>query len=272
MRQVPPALRASEHMLPPLTFSQHVIQLEYGRDDGIPGRALESAKHLDGRALNLNHLVSDQNKTLLQSPTSSTVVEIGPAKCAYISHYFGEFAAPEASKARVDYCLEKLDALVPVLEAAKVVPMFIGVSVVVNVPAGGIDPKELKTAAVAALGLPGFLAESSGLPYDFSVRVAREITADDGSPYLFSNVSMNWYQTRTYSGPLVPVVREWEMQLAEEGLEFRYDRNNKAGLFAGRRQWGFSEYRRIAADTLRDSSETVGALYEEVKNKLGATT
>lgn len=93
--------------------------------------------------------------------------------------------------------------------------------------------------------MPPLLTEG-GPVEDFSLRASRVV--DD---IAFSNVWLTWFQERAFSVQMpfgVPpqVVRsvsvsDWDMPLVDEGIEFKYDRNNKFALQRGKLEWTVAE-------------------------------
>ncbi|MHB9149786.1 MAG: hypothetical protein ACYC33_06875 [Thermoleophilia bacterium] len=235
-------------------FVHQNIQLDYGEVVDLPRKILAKAGDVsERRHLNINFLGSDESRAILQSPTSSTSVEITSKRIALMTNYFGELAGVDAFAERRKYADDKLRALIDWLSGTGLLPVYFGITSVAHMSAEGHDPTMLKNAAARALCIPPLMHENAPL-YDFSFRVARAVEGIEDSSVgdFFSNLSVNWYQTRSYSGPPIHQISVWDMQLTEQGLEFRYDRNNKSALFAGRRDWSLEDFRAAAALTLTD--------------------
>lgn len=254
-------------------FIQQAIQLEYELQTDIPHKICEAAKERGSdRHLNVNALASKESITIIQSPTGSTQVQLLPSQTNMATYYFGEYAATEASESRKKYCHDKLSSLFYLLERAGVCPLYFGISNIVRMSAAGIHPDKLKKAAMRVLDIPSFMSEETPI-FDFSFRVARVVPpkVEGTPPLIFSNININWYQTRSYSGPATMIIRIWDMNLNEEGLEFKYDRNNKYGLMSGKRDWSFKDFLEIMDQTMNDIGQAFQVIEEGINKYLKET-
>jgi hypothetical protein len=258
-------------MPPAFRFLHQIIQIQFANSIQTLSTDIQDVAKTRGQNRHLNILfnASQDEKVILQSPTASTIVEVYPQSATLTTNYFGEYVAPEAWQDRLTYCLNKLDSLFELFEKVQAKPVYFSISNIARMSAGGEKPEKLRSAVKQALNIPDFMAENQSM-FDFSMRVSREILPEDESTnaQTFSNSYVSWYQSRSYSGPPKEILNLWEMQLSEEGIEFKYDRNNKSGLMKGKRDWSFSDFREIANQTMRDLFNAFDPIDTRIKNFL----
>lgn len=237
---------------PRFEFRSHLVQMKFalGRE-GL--REVRERATTRNDQLNLNHLASTDSALLLQSPTGSTEARITADQGTLTTRFFGSFVELDANDKRAEYAEKKQRLVLDMLAGAGASLQYIGVSVVARASVAQVeDPGVLQKAALHATGLHDDWTEREP-SFDFSVRVSRRAEHDT-----FSNIHLHWYQDRRMTieigrdSSLPPSRKDiWELPLVDEGLEFRYDRNNKRGLFAGRKDWSREDFLRIADDTIR---------------------
>lgn len=224
-----------------MVFRTQLVTIEYRHMDGASFRSMRGRMAaVSSPHLNLNQLASTDTKLVLTSPTSSSVVEVHTNKMLLSTRFFGDFTDKSAGGERASYVEKKVDYLLDVLDAEAVTPLYAGVSTTARASAQALSDTQgmhrVKQAAARALGWSPLLSEQQDI-YDFSMRVSRVVGERD-----FSNISVAWYQERqlkmqAQAGQVVEVGL-WQMPVIDEGLEFKYDRNNKHGLFHGQRtEW-----------------------------------
>jgi hypothetical protein len=158
------------------------------------------------------------------------------------TQFFGEFAKKEANQQRLEYAQSRFGALLALMSEAKIQPLYCDVATVAHMSGKGADYRheQLVRAAAKSFQLRGPLSENQE-PFDFLLRVSRVIDPD-----YFSSIWLAMYQERVFeliqppgSVPPQPMVMfDWQGALMDEGLELRYERNNKRALWAGRVETG----------------------------------
>lgn len=253
----------------PFQFLTQTIRIAYDLDAAIPSRVREAANGRRDEHLNPNHLASTEERLLVQSPTGTTIVEVRPDRADLTTQYFGEFSSPDASDRRVEYSRAKAGSLLGLLEAGGARLQFIGVINVARCSAASIGVERLRRAAVAAAALPGDLTDGDDV-FDFTLRASRAV-----DEHTFSNVTLDWYQTRTAAfelavgaAPARRLMRDWDFPIGDEGLEFRYDRNNKRGLFAGRRGWSAGDFVSVVEGCTRAAPPALARIATAIEREL----
>lgn len=232
--------------------------------DATLGARLRKVFENEGRNddLNLNIAASQGERLVLQSVTGSTTVQVLPNTARLQTTYFGDFEIPSNDSKRADYAARKVGRLLALLDAGGVRLTFFGAVAEAHVEAPTGEENRLRSATLDALKISPLLGDDV---YDFSLR-ASCASSDD----VFSNTSVNWFTTRTFAlegdAGAVPglVFSEWDMSPIAEGVELKYDRNNKRGLFAGKREWSSKEFLDIALGTLNDSRSTFEKLSSQI--------
>jgi hypothetical protein len=221
-------------------FRQQDIFLQFDADAGVAERIRARPADAAPAELNVNALMSRPDLLVMQSPTSSTVVEIAADRAVMRTRYFDDFVEMGRFAERAAYARRKAERLLTVLGDAGAQLRFIGLVSLARSPVRETTAQDEIRRRLQKLGGVGLLSEGS-LPFDFLLRVSR--VADEDR---YSNVQLSWYQERTFSltldnlGPertAYKQLHDWEMPLSDEGLELRYDQNNKRGLHGGRRDW-----------------------------------
>lgn len=254
---------ATEKWMPVVSFAfrTQAVQVDFDPPPGLVARLRASLGPLRGDVLNLNHVASADERLLLQSPTGSTQVEVVAGRITMQTQLFGDSADPAAGNRRADYMKSKLEFMLTAIEGAGAAIHYLGVSTEARMSASSFaDPTELRRAAVAAAGVQPELTGGQ-LCYDFTLRASRVM--EDGT---YANVTLQWYQDRAVTLQMIDPTQTvaarfamWDLPLADEGLQFQYDRNNKAALFAGRRRWSAAEFVAMAGDAI---AAAPGALAE----------
>lgn len=242
-------------------FRTQAVQVDFQPPPGVVARLHAAIGQLRGDVLNLNHVASTDERLLLQSPTGSTQVEVVAGRVTMQTQLFGDFVAPAAGERRAQYMRSKLAFMLPVLEDAGAVLHYLGTSTEARASAASFgDRSSLHRAAVAAAGIRPELTEGQQC-FDFTLRASRAV--DD---CIFSNVILQWYQDRAVTMQMIDPTQMvaarfamWDLPLTDEGLQFQYDRNNKVGLFAGRRQWSAAEFVAMAGDAIAAAPAALSA-------------
>lgn len=258
-------------MVQPFQFVMQTAQVQWDAEAGFLDRLRTSAQvRGDDGHLKLNTLASNTENVLLNSPTGRTVIQVSTERAILTTSYFGEFLASEEVPARTEYTQNKLRSLLQLLIEAGACLLYFELS---NVARASVDSTSeadsVRRAVARSLGASAVLPQGEE-PFDFSIRVSRQHGQDT-----FSNVHLNWYQTRSIaipSGVTFTRFRDWDMSLIQEGLEFRYDRNNKLGLLGGRRDWSVDVFLRIAREAMADMIPTLARVDSSVRAARGQLT
>ncbi len=257
--------------MPTLRFQviNQTIRVAYDVSPALLERVRTAVQGRRDEHLNLNHLASTAERLLVQSPTGTTRVEILPDRADLVTQYFGEFTGPPAAAQRAEYAKAKVRSLVGLLTEAEARFKYVGITNLARCSAGEIGVDRLRMAAVAALSVPRSVSDDCDV-FDFTLRVSRIVDAN-----VYSNVNVGWYQTRmaTFELPVgVPsglrILRDWEFPVSDEGIEFRYDRNNKRGLFAGKQAWSSDEVAGIIDATMSDLGPALTRITSAVEARL----
>lgn len=220
--------------------------------------------------LNMNQLMSSEDKLVLLSPTGSTVAEVFPSKIRMATRLYGNFSMPESGKIRAAYASEKLDYLLSSIREEGAEPLYVGVSSVARASAQSAKDSDgarrLKQLAASAIGWNPLLAESEDV-FDFSIRVSREVGSSD-----FSNVYTSWFQERRLDVPVEAGqsvhIGLWEMPVVDEGLEFRYERNNKRALLHDKRlKWSNEDLVSVVVKGIEGANRALSPVLSLVQNK-----
>ena len=256
----------------PFEFRQQDVSLQYDAEPGLAVRIRERVRQQERDAdLNVNVLLSQPDVLILQSATGSTLVEVHADRAVMRTRYFDEFTAADAHEGRADYTRRKARRLLDLLDAAGAKLLLVGIVSVarMEVPSGE-SPNALREHFRERFGGINVLTEGA-LPFDFVLRASR--IADEAR---YSNVQLSWYQDRTFTltmdtlapaRTVVKQVSDWELPLTGEGLELRYDQNNKRGLHAGRRDWSAADMSALIDRYLDDLPNAV----RDITNLLART-
>jgi hypothetical protein len=198
--------------------------------------------------LNINFQASDSEQVILQSPTNSTIVELKQQEALLRVHFFDAYRDfEEKAPARRGYTLQKLDALLGLLEEEPVTFNLVALVFLARHRVQSAEAPGLRAALADAY--PTIALFSGGQPlFDVDLRVSH--TEDDA----FVNHGLRWYQERramlVLGGGSPLSLREWDLPLVEEGVEYKYDRNNKRALFDGQREWSGAKTRSFVENAL----------------------
>lgn len=221
-------------------FRQQDIFLQFDADPGVADRIRARPAGAPDGELNVNALMSQPELLVLQSPTSSTVVEVAADRAVMRTRYFDNYVEMGRFTERASYARRKAERLLELLGEARAQLRFIGLVSLARRSIRETTAQDEVRQRLQRLDAVGLLSEGS-LPFDFVLRVSRVADADR-----YSNVQLSWYQERAFSltldtlGPeraAFKQLHDWEMPLSDEGLELRYDQNNKRGLHGGHREW-----------------------------------
>lgn len=226
-------------MTPSFTFSNCAGEIHF---DLVSAFALDKAvASLPQEELVLIQADRASPQFVMTSPSGSMQVVLGDRSATLAVGFFGGFEELNAWSERRDYLRKKLGILLPALEAGGVRLRMLGITLKAlwYVPNGEIAA--VKRAMQSLLDPQGVLSPDADF-YDFALRASRRHGVEG-----FFNTSFSWVQTRNYSvRPLVSSgtnpgfvaqFRPWEGQLVQEGVELRFDLNNKQALFAGDDTW-----------------------------------
>lgn len=256
-------------------FSYQTVAVHCGWQEGDWAKRLKDAAKQTGPSdLNVFHGGSTDELVVLQSPTSSTRVAVKPDRAELKTEYFDEFMVSSEWSKRSDYSRAKVSVLLGLLESAGAKFSFIGLTTVAHWSTKSESPDRLRKAVSDAF--PGVSNLSEGeVPYDFSLRASR-IVGDE-----FSNIFLNWYQSRSVTiavrmprgaEPQGLSINEWDMPLDDEGLELRFDRNNKHALFGGKREWTREALQQIVERTMTDMQGSFDSVVKALESKLSEVT
>ncbi len=235
-----------------LDFVTMEMRVQYPPNAAIPA-AMSAATPAD-RELNIAFLEGRDRRTLLQSPTNSTKGEVRADGTNLVTQYYGDFVAPGRHDLRKEYTTRKLHTLLDWLTRAKIRPDFLGLIATARIRVDRAQRENAVSSVVAGFGLPALVA--SDRVYDFVVRASEAAAvAEEEDPWCFANAQLSWFQTRQLS--LSPselasfpadrlVFRDWDLKLVEEGLEIKFDLNNKRALRNGRRIWATEDHLAMA--------------------------
>lgn len=242
--------------------------VHYAVDETLVER-LRTAVAASGRDadLNLNVASSAKDRLLFQSVTGSTVVHVARTQARLQTTYFGDFEQPARATERSAYAEKKLGRLLTLLGECGARLTFFGAVVEARLDAPEGQGNELRAVVKDVLHVSPLMMSSEAV-YDLSVRIS-SVHSDD----VFSNTSINWFTERVFAfdGPpeTAPglVLNEWDMSPGIEGVELKFDRNNKRGLFAGKRDWTADDFMGIALGAMRDAVPAFGKLESAIATR-----
>lgn len=213
--------------------------------------------------LNVNQSLSrTDDRLILQSLTGGTVVHVGHNQAIMQTSYYDEYMKPEKQPERSSYANEKLRSLLTKLSQAGAKFSSFGIisSSKVTLKDNDIGRNELLKMAQTALHLNKLLSDQSTC-YDFTIRVSKEVES-----LFYSNMTLSWFQERQAALPIgiggsqqvgpggvslsAIQLNEWDMELVDEGIEIKYDWNNKLGLLRKKLDWDDTALLGMAAKML----------------------
>ncbi len=162
-------------------------------------------------------------------------------------NFSGEFEKIESWEKRKEYIIRKVKALSAIVGGSETFHEFIGVTMIARSP--GDD--SLRERAFKSV-VPSTCLTQNQPVVDFTLRASHALGVNG-----FFNAYVSWFQTRMFNF-MVPrqtfqlMVREWEGALTEQGLEIRFDFNNKKGLYDGKRDWTTEEILELTEAGLRE--------------------
>lgn len=209
---------------------------------------------------------------VLQSPTGSTKIRVEHGRAIAQTTYFNGFVSPERWTERDDYFAKKSRTLLDALSACGVKLLMLGATTTVRIPNTKDADADFRLASHRAFAVPRHLV-SDAEPYDFALRVSRVLDTN-----LFFNTHVGWYQSRSISvqvslqgGPSLPRIPAlWEAALEEEGIEIKYDWNNKAALFEGRRDWTADQLLNLSRTALEESRRVHDGLWRGLLREMNS--
>ena len=205
-----------------------------------------------------------------RSLTGHTELTVAPDSASLVTSYTSDYTKSESGGQRLAYAEEKIRATFERFGQLGIKVIFLGTVVTAQLRGNDTDsPDKLKRAAARAFSLNEALAEGEEV-FDFQIRTSRTVGED-----VFSNLGVSWFQERVFSMPVSPLallsgqqllVRDWEaLTVIGEGIALTYDRNNKHGLFKGKRDWADEEFIRMAVAGLRDSGPAFDGVCKAIK-------
>ncbi len=248
------------------TFAQFQAQLHY-QTVGAVDRLRANVDEQDTRLVP-NPQASSSNVIVVQSPTGTTRGQLASDRASLQSDFFDEHQVEGSHDLRFRYIAEKVEALLRWAERAEVSTTMLGLILVARSPVPRERRARVVEKAAGAFGLSAIVDEGA-VPFDFVARASRVV-----DPWYFTNTQVSWYQVRSVSvgeplvpGQTVPVrVSDWEMRLEEEGLEIRFDWNNKHALFNGKFEWSADDHLAI----LGAMATSVPRVLARIRGLLGA--
>jgi hypothetical protein len=255
----------------PFQFVNQTIRVAYDMDATLLGR-IRSLGRRDGD-LNVNVLQSTDVQLRAQSLTGTTVVDIRPNQADMVTPYFGDYVRPELAEERRSYAIAKLRSLLDLLLEGGAKLQQLGIVSRARASAMTIGAESVRGALGRAVHLPREFADDAEI-FDLSLRVSRAI--DDR---VYSNLSVDWYQTFVARlelpiGGALPQVHHtqiWDCPISDEGVEFRYDRNNNRGFFAGRREWTRDEFLMVLDAMMVDVGPALARVKRAIEECLEST-
>lgn len=232
----------------------------------------ENLRGRTGERLTLDAGGSNDTALLLRSTSGHTQFRIQAEEAALVTRYSEAYAAPgkEGAALREAYAIDKFADVVDLLALAGAQVSLFGAAVVARMSPSEADIARVRAAATAAFALNPLFAEGDDA-FDFVVRASRAI-----GEHAFSNVQVGWYQERSIEFRLTPEqvatrtisFKEWDATLTAQGLELTYDRNNKKGLFAGKRTWSTDDLKGLLQGTLDGSTPAFVAVQDAMLSAL----
>lgn len=233
-------------------YRQQDLVIQYDANPLIPQRVAGASAD---QHLNVNRLMSNAQVTVLQSPTSSSLAQVGPQQVILRTNFFGEFTSPAATDLRRQYLLAKISRLLNLLTDSDARLKFLGLVTILRCPVRE-RPAQIVVRQRVAEHIPGLsLLAGTGAPVDM---LARATHVRDETR--FCSVQLGWYQERSVffqlpeGAPIPHPMNDWEMPITDEGLELRYDQNNKYALYGGRREWSREDFMNLADCAISEAS------------------
>ena len=245
-------------------FAFQTVSIQYAATDGLIDQIADNARSVgDGELIVVGRNPDDS--LLLQSASGSTQLVAGPDQTLSHTAYYGNFAEEGAWDERGAYGLRKIEALLGLLSSASARLSFIGLTTVAQLSVRDLNGEALRRAAATAFGVLPLLTEGEPC-FDFSLRASRAVEPD-----VFSNIYANWFQQRSAPMSMGPAqmshrpFKPWQMHLDDEGVELRFDRNNKRGLYRGTTDWTAERFVAIARQAFADLPGSYGKLVEVLR-------
>lgn len=254
----------------PFEFRTHEMRLRFNPQPELVERVRQAHQGILDGELNLIPLLSKQNVLVFQSPTASTQVVIQSDRVDLTTRYFGDFVKLDADEPRHSYATRKLKRVFEVLDEGKVPLLFFGTILSARRAAHTEDEKQaLRDAATSKLGIGAFTDGESC--HDFEVRASRVVNG-----LVFENTYLRWFVERSLQlhvdrgdgEPLPPgptSLAEWDIPQSDEGVEYKFDWNNKHSIFSGRRRWSKEDFLSLL-DGFFGASQSA---FDRVAGKLG---
>lgn len=241
-------------------FTQYVGELAYKHLDRPQQDRVTLA--LPAEVLSVVGRASDE--VLLASPSGSSQALIGTREAQLQTTFFGGWEAANRWDERRTYFEKKVGELTRELDEAGAGLLMLGMVLVGHLSVNREDGEDVKKA-LSSLIPSTSLPDSNKAVFDFQIR-ASQVFSEDG----FFNSYISWFESRSFNVPQ-PGARtitttlktfHWEGILEDQGIEIRFDFNNKHGLFLSKRSW--------SADSLLDLISEGFDLAEEVYPRLCA--
>lgn len=224
-------------------------QIMYDADRGILDKVSDHVKDQNNAHLTINRPLSKNNDRLvLQSLTGSSTVNILPHQSLLNTTYYDSYTGDASHPDRVAYACAKISTLLDYLAHAGARMSFFGVvsAARISINDNNLTKDALLNAVIKFIGCSPAIADNASL-FDFSVRFS---TTDEDC---FSNVSLSWFEERTMMVPItgqsghsgVVYLKDWDMTVGNEGIEIRWDYNNKFALRNNDRLWDKSRYLKL---------------------------
>jgi hypothetical protein len=247
--------------MPEFSFDTNTLQIVFDSPDGAHNRLVSAAfsgkRQTEFRARATAgidgpiHLVSTKGESRATIQNGTVV-----GQTSYPQH----FTVAAAWQERSQDTSRKLGALLALLEEGGARPIFVALSYIAHMMIEPSQREIVKQRIAESLGMnrlaPGDVAA------DFQTRMGIGV-GDSG----FLSMSASWFQLRTYQMPIPTVpqggiatvsFREWDATLSHEGVEVRFDINNKKGLYTGKRDWSIDELQ----DVVRTCSSKMPPMLE----------
>lgn len=209
----------------------------------------------------LIHPLADSAGYSLVTPSGSSRAQVGAHETVISTEFFDGFEEADSRDRRDEYILKKLDAIGENLERGGVRFLFIGLTQIAQLPLIGNAAKHYRRATVPRLLARPEAMVGSGEPFDFTFRVSRHL-----GELAYFNVYVGWYQSRKHQilirADELAVAHPWDGVLDSEGLEVRFDMNNKRGLYDGKKRWSWAELRGVVEIGLDEAGRSLGDVLE----------
>lgn len=253
------------------SIRSQTIHLVFDSKEGIISAIRESVKAERDEHLNINYPASMGDRLVFQSITGSTRAEITDDRAVLQTKFFGDFTDAGQCDARRDYSRAKVGRLIEILRRQTTIS-FIGINIDARWSLSEMGlPREAVVKAVRDEFLSGTSLTEGENPYDFTLRVSRVVPPD-----MFSNISLGWYIERSILIPVdlaqvgVVAFREWNLPVSDEGLEFKYDRNNKFGLMQGKADHDLESLLAVVMSAHESLPNAIGNISEPLGRRLEA--